>query len=230
MLCNFRGADIATEGSVSFARWSGTGPPVLLHGFPQTHAMWHAVAPLLAQRFTVVCADLRGYGRSGCPPSRPDHAPYAKRAMAADMVGAMRRLGFERFAVVGHDRGARVAYRMALDHPQRISALAVLDVVPIEEAWRRADARLAQEFWPWSLLAQPQPLPERLLLGAPQAVRDNALGGWGTNVVLVPIRDARYCTRLWSSTAAALSRRAEAPLPTTTLRAVSSRATYEELS
>jgi haloacetate dehalogenase len=181
MLRGFCSADIPTEGAAIFARWSGTGAPVLLlHGFPQTHAMWHAVAPLLAQRFTVVCADLRGYGRSGCPPSRPDHAPYAKRALAADMVGVMRHLGFERFAVVGHDRGARVAYRMALDHPQRISALAVLDVVPIEDAWRRADARLALAFWPWSLLAQPQPLPEQLLLGAPQAVLDNALGAWGT--------------------------------------------------
>jgi haloacetate dehalogenase len=181
MFSGFCTSDIATEGATIFARWSGTGAPVLLlHGFPQTHAMWHAVAPLLAQRFTVVCADLRGYGRSGCPPSRPDHAPYAKRAMAADMVGVMQQLGFERFAVVGHDRGARVAYRMALDHPQRIVALAVLDVVPIEEAWRRADARLALGFWPWSLLAQQQPLPERLLLGAPEAVLDDALGAWGT--------------------------------------------------
>jgi haloacetate dehalogenase len=181
MFSGFCTSDITTEGAVIFARWSGTGPPVLLlHGFPQTHAMWHAVAPLLAQRFTVVCADLRGYGRSGCPPSRPDHAPYAKRALATDMVGVMQQLGFERFAVVGHDRGARVAYRMALDHPQRIVALAVLDVVPIEEAWRRADARLALGFWPWSLLAQPQPLPERLLLGAPEAVLDDALGTWGT--------------------------------------------------
>jgi haloacetate dehalogenase len=100
--------------------------------------------------------------------------------MASDMVDVMRQLGFERFAVVGHDRGARVAYRMALDHPQRVSALAALDVLPIEEAWKRADARRALAVLPWSLLAQPQPLPERLLLGAPQAVLDNALGGWGT--------------------------------------------------
>jgi haloacetate dehalogenase len=142
--------------------------------------MWRGVAPLLAPRFTVVCADLRGYGRSGCPPSTPDHAPYAKRAMARDMVGVMERLGFSRFAVAGHDRGGRVAYRLALDHPDRIERIAVLDIVPTGTVWEKADARFALGYWPWLLLAQPEPLPERLLSAAPDAVVDDALGGWGS--------------------------------------------------
>ena len=164
-----------------FLRRSGSGPPVLLlHGFPQTHLMWRDVAPLLARNYTVVCADLRGYGRSGCPASTADHAPYAKRAMAQDMVILMERLGFRRFSVAGHDRGGRVAYRMALDHPQRIDRLAVLDVVPTGTAWDRADAKFALAFWPWSLLAQPEPFPECILAAAPEAIIDNALGSWGT--------------------------------------------------
>jgi haloacetate dehalogenase len=160
----------------------GSGPPVLLlHGFPETAVMWRDVAPVLAERFSVVCADLRGYGRSGCPPSASDHAPYSKRTLARDMVAVMAQLGFERFSVAGHDRGGRVAYRAALDHSQRIERLVVLDVVPIDAAWARADDRLALGFWPWSLLAQPQPLPERLVGAAPQAVIDQALSHeWGT--------------------------------------------------
>src|SRR5215208_6443422 len=138
--------------------------------------MWRSVAPLLARRFTVVCADLRGYGRSGCPPSAPDHAPYAKGAMARDMVAVMERLGFPRFSVVGHDRGGRVAYRLALDHPDRVERLAVLDVLPTGMVWARADARFALAYWPWSLLAQPEPLPERLVGAAPDAVVGGARG------------------------------------------------------
>jgi haloacetate dehalogenase len=178
---NFVAARMPTGETDVFVRRAGSGPPLLLlHGFPQTHLMWRDVAPHLATRFTVVCADLRGYGQSGCPGSTRDHAPYAKRAMAADMVAVMARLGFDRFAVAGHDRGGRVAYRLALDHPQRVDRLAVLDVVPTAEAWARADARLALAFWPWVLLAQPAPLPERLLASAPEAVIDDALGGWGS--------------------------------------------------
>jgi haloacetate dehalogenase len=153
---------------------------LLLHGFPQTHVMWHRVAPALAEEFTVVCADLRGYGTSGTPPSRPDHAPYSKSVMARDMVRMMEAHGFPRFCVAGHDRGARVAYRMALDLPDRIERLALLDVIPTGEAFRRADARFALAFWPWSLLAQPAPLPERLILADPEIVVDDALGGWGS--------------------------------------------------
>src|SRR5207244_6686060 len=131
-----------------FLRRFGAGPAVLLlHGFPQTHLMWRSVAPLLARRFTVICADLRGYGRSGCPASAPDHAPYAKRAMARDMVSVMERLGFPRFSVAGHDRGGRVAYRLALDYPERVERLAVLDVLPVDIVWQRADSNFALGYW-----------------------------------------------------------------------------------
>jgi haloacetate dehalogenase len=181
MLEAFESIEIETAETTIFARWGGSGPPLLLlHGFPQTHLMWRAVAPLLARRFTVVCADLRGYGRSGCPPSAPDHSPYAKRAMARDMVAAMRQLGFERFSVAGHDRGARVAYRLALDAAERIERLAVLDILPTATTWELADARFALGYWPWSLLAQPEPLPERLLCAAPEAVVEDALSAWGS--------------------------------------------------
>ena len=166
-----------------FARVGGSGPPLLLlHGYPQTHLMWHAAAPRLAERFTVVAADLAGYGASFRPAPAPDHAPHSKRALAADQVQAMAALGHERFAVAGHDRGGRVAYRMALDHPDRVSAAAVLDVVPTGEVWARADARLALAYWHWAFLAQPAPLPERLIAGDPDAffdlhVRALGLGG-----------------------------------------------------
>jgi haloacetate dehalogenase len=178
---NFAALDVQAQETRIFLRRFGVGSPVLLlHGFPQTHLMWRAVAPLLARRFTVICADLRGYGRSGCPASAADHAPYAKRAMARDMVCVMEKLGFPRFSVAGHDRGARVAYRLALDHPRQVERLAVLDIVPTADTWELADKRLATAFWPWSLLAQPEPLPERLLSAAPDSVIDDALGGWGS--------------------------------------------------
>jgi haloacetate dehalogenase len=181
MMDGFTAAKIETGATSIFVRWSGSGPPLLLlHGFPETHVMWRGAAPLLARRFTVVCADLRGYGQSGCPASTPDHAPYAKRAMAEDMVTVMQLLGFRRFAVAGHDRGGRVAYRLALDRPDRVERLAVLDVLPIETVWERADDRLALGFWPWSLLAQPEPLPERILAAAAEAIIDNALQEWGS--------------------------------------------------
>jgi haloacetate dehalogenase len=162
-------------------RVGGHGPPLLLlHGFPQTHLMWREVAPLLAESFTVVCADLRGYGQSGCPPSDAAHEAYAKRALAGDMREVMRQLGFPRFAVAGHDRGGRVAYRLALDNPACVERLIVLDVVPTAAAWERADARAMLAFWPWSLLAQPAPLPEDLLTHAADAVVDDALCNWGS--------------------------------------------------
>lgn len=179
---DFDAADVQADEARIFIRRAGSGPAVLLlHGFPQTHLMWRDVGPLLAQNFTVVCADLRGYGRSDCPPSSPDHAPYAKRAMANDMVSVMTKLGFDRFSVAGHDRGGRVAFRLALDHRERVQRLAVLDVVPIADAWERADKNLTVGYWPWSLLAQPEPLPERLLSAAPDAIIDNALHGWGSS-------------------------------------------------
>jgi haloacetate dehalogenase len=169
------------EATIAVSR-SGSGPAVLLlHGFPETRHMWRQIAALLSERFTVVCADLRGYGESSCPSSGPDHEAYSKRAMARDMAAVMTELGFERFAVAGHDRGGRVAYRTALDHPDRVTRLAVLDIVGIDAAWERADDRLALGFWPWSLLAQAAPLPERLVAAAPEAVMDHALSSeWGT--------------------------------------------------
>ena len=178
---DFEIAQLDTSETTIFVRMSGSGPPILLlHGFPQTHLMWRGVAPLLARDFTVVCADLRGYGRSGCPASTPDHAPYSKRAMARDMVAVMQLLGFKRFSVAGHDRGGRVAYRLALDHPARIERLAVLDIVATSTVWDRADARFAVAYWPWCLLSQPEPLPERLISSAPDVVIDDAFSGWGS--------------------------------------------------
>jgi haloacetate dehalogenase len=173
---------IDTGDAVIAGRRYGEGPGVLLlHGFPETHLMWREIAPRLAGSFTVVAADLRGYGASSMPPSAPDHAPYSKRVMAADMVKLMAHLGFERFSVAGHDRGGRVAYRLGLDHPERVRGVAVLDVLPVEEVWQRADDRLMLGYWPWTLLAQPEPLPERLIAADPRAVVDHALDAeWGT--------------------------------------------------
>jgi haloacetate dehalogenase len=187
MFDGFGISTIDVGGTTIFLRHKGSGRPLLLlHGFPETHLMWHAAAPVLAEDFTVVCADLRGYGASGKPPSAPDHSPYGKSVMARDMVRMMETLGFRRFAVAGHDRGGRVAYRMALDHADRVERLAVLDIVPTGEALARADVRLALGYWPWSLLAQPEPLPERLIVADPEVVVDNALGGWGTDKASFP--------------------------------------------
>jgi len=178
----FETRHIDAGGATIFVRYAGAGPPVLLlHGFPQTNLMWSGVAAALADRFTVVCADLRGYGRSSCPPSDVHHAPYSKRAMAGDMVAVMSALGHSSFAVAGHDRGGRVAYRLALDHPDVVVGLAVLDIIPTIDVWERADATFATAYWPWSLLAQPEPLPERLVGAAPSAVIDAALDGWGSS-------------------------------------------------
>jgi haloacetate dehalogenase len=169
----FEGFDVcelATPRGAVHARVGGSGPPVLLlHGYPQSHLMWHATAPRLAERCTIVASDLAGYGASFRPPPAPDHAAHAKRALAADQVAAMASLGFERFAVVGHDRGARVAYRMALDHPERVERLAVLDIVPTGDVWARADRRFAAGYWHWTFLSQPAPLPEKLIGGDPDA-------------------------------------------------------------
>jgi haloacetate dehalogenase len=142
----------------------GQGSPVLLlHGYPQTHLIWHHVAPKLAERHTVVLTDLRGYGDSGKPSGGPGHEGYAKRAMAWDQVLVMRELGYTEFAVVGHDRGARVGHRMALDYPQAVTKLAVLDIVPTRHAFRNAGMAFGLGYWHWFFLAQPEPLPEHLI-------------------------------------------------------------------
>jgi haloacetate dehalogenase len=169
----FEGFELSTVdlGAVSVrVRRGGSGPPLLLlHGHPQTHVMWHRVAPALAEKFTVIAPDLRGYGDSSKPPSTPDHAPYAKRAMAADQIALMRHFGFERLSVAGHDRGGRVAYRLALDHPEIVERLAVLDILPTGEHFWRTDQAFAQNYFHWFFLAQPFDLPERLIGSDPDA-------------------------------------------------------------
>lgn len=156
----------------------GSGPPILmLHGYPQTHVMWHQVAPSLAERFTVVCPDLRGYGDSDKPPADHNHEQYTKRAMALDQVELMRAMGFDRFAVVGHDRGARVARRMALDHPEAITRLAVLDIVPTRAIYETLNQERATTVWRYFFLVQPE-LPERLIGADPLFYLDQTLQEW----------------------------------------------------
>jgi haloacetate dehalogenase len=150
-------------------RRGGAGPPLLLlHGNPQTHWMWHRVAPALARRFSVVCPDLRGYGFSAKPPAAPDHAAHSKRAMAADMAALMRGLGHHRFRVAGHDRGARVAHRLCLDHPDAVEKVALLDIVPTLEHFERADMGFAMGYHHWFFLAQPAPVPETMIGADPR--------------------------------------------------------------
>jgi haloacetate dehalogenase len=174
---HFETAEIKADGNTIFVRRYGNGSPLLMvHGFPRTSLMWRHVAPHLASNHTVICVDLRGYGRSGVPASTEDHSPYTKRTMANELVAVMGKLGFAKFDLVGHDRGGRVSYRLALDHPEKVQRLAVFDVLPISEAWGHADAKFAMTYWPWSLLSQKAPLPEKYLSAAPGAVFDNPFG------------------------------------------------------
>ena len=187
MLEGFAQTRIDTGDAVINVRYAGDGPPVLLlHGIPETHVMWHRVAPLLAREFTVVATDLRGYGDSSKPPSAPDHTPYSKRVMARDQIEVMRQLGFERFFLAGHDRGARCAYRLALDHPNAVVKLAVLDIVTTGDAFNRMDSRLARSFWLWLFLAQPFDFPERVLGANPRLFLDHMLDSWSGNAGAFP--------------------------------------------
>jgi haloacetate dehalogenase len=155
---------IKTSGAEIALVQGGAGSPMLLlHGYPQNHVIWHKVAPRLAQDFTLVIPDLRGYGDSSKPVTDADHLPYSKRAMALDMVEVMSTLGFDRFDIVGHDRGGRVTYRLALDHPKRVRRAAVLDIIPTIEQFERADRYAARAFYHWYFLAQPAPFPETLI-------------------------------------------------------------------
>jgi haloacetate dehalogenase len=155
----------------------GSGPPLLLlHGFPQTHLIWHRVAPRLAERFTVVAADLRGYGDSSKPAGDGAHTVYAKRAMAADQVGLMRQLGFEHFDLVAHDRGARVAHRLAVDHPAAVRRLVLLDIAPTLAMYEQTTEAFARAYWHWFFLIQPAPLPERLMQADPGAFLRDLMG------------------------------------------------------
>jgi haloacetate dehalogenase len=159
----------------------GDGPPLLLlHGYPQTHVIWHKVAQQLAESYTVVCADLRGYGDSSKPAGLPDHGNYSKRAMALDQVRLMEALGFNRFAVVGHDRGGRVAHRMARDHRERVTGLCVLDISPTLAMYEQTDMAFAQAYYHWFFLIQPAPQPETLIGLDPKFYLRWKTGGWGS--------------------------------------------------
>jgi haloacetate dehalogenase len=186
-------------GATVFARIGGSGPPLLLlHGYPQTHVCWHKIAGRLAEHYTVVVCDLRGYGAGGVPavsPAEdPESAAYAKRAMAADLVAAMHELDVPRFLVAGHDRGARVGYRLALDHPERVAALAVLNILPTFAMWERLqDNNYAMKAFRWLLLAQPFPLPETMIKAAGLTYLHATLSGWTKACSLSPF-DPRALT------------------------------------
>lgn len=181
----FESRRFCVEGATIHARISaqpqGKRPALLLlHGFPQTHAMWHRVAAQLQDDYFLVLPDLRGYGDSSKPPGLAEHANYSKRSMAQDMVEVMRQLGIARFGVCGHDRGGRVAHRLALDHPGRVSGLCVLDIAPTLDMYDATDFAFAKAYYHWFHLIQPAPLPERMIGGNPREYLHHKLGGWGT--------------------------------------------------
>jgi haloacetate dehalogenase len=179
VLDGFEQIRITTSGAEINLRKAGQGPPLLLlHGYPQTLVMWHRIAPALAERFTVVLADLRGYGDSSKPPGGAHHEAYSKRAMALDQAEVMTALGFERFAVVGHDRGARVGHRLALDHGSRVSKLALLDIAPTLAMYERTDMAFASAYYHWFFLIQPYDLPERLIGADPDYYLEKKIGKW----------------------------------------------------
>lgn len=180
----FTPCDVATSATRIHCVVGGSGPPLLLlHGYPQTHSMWHRIAPRLAANHTVVCADLRGYGDSGKPESDAKHATYSKRAMARDMVEVMRHFGFEHFRLVGHDRGARVAHRLCRDHPDAVSQVVLLDISPTATMYAHTDRTFATAYYHWFFLIQPFDLPERLIGADPVYYLHRKLGGWGTGLV-----------------------------------------------
>jgi haloacetate dehalogenase len=182
VLDGFQQDRITTTGAEINLRRAGEGPPLLLlHGYPQTHVMWHKIAPALAERFTVVLTDLRGYGDSAKPPGGDNHEAYSKRAMAQDQVEVMTALGFDSFAVAGHDRGARVGHRLALDHPERVSKLALLDIAPTLAMYERTDMAFASAYYHWFFLIQPYDLPERLIGADPDFYLEKKIGKWSQN-------------------------------------------------
>ena len=183
---------------------AGSGPPLLLlHGHPQTHAIWHRVAPTLSQTHTVVMTDLRGYGDSSKPQGLADHSNYAKRTMALDQVRVMKHLGFDHFDVLAHDRGARVAHRMAIDHPQQVKRLMLLDIAPTLAMYRQTNETFARSYWHWFFLIQPSPLPERLIESNPRAYVEDVMGNRSAGMTPFDPRAVEEYTRCLSHPGAA---------------------------
>jgi len=182
---------IQTNGIRMSVHQGGNGPPlILLHGFPQNHMAWAKMAPMLAQHFHCIIPDLRGYGDSDAPPDDADHHVYAKREMAQDVIGLMDFLGLERAHILGHDRGARVAYRLALGHPERVDRLGIIEIVPTGDFWRAWDAELAIKAYHWTFLAQAAPLPERMIAADGPGFIDWTLASWTHCRSLAPFSDA----------------------------------------
>lgn len=194
MFEGFQNKQITTPTATINLVRGGTGEPVLLlHGYPQTHVCWHRVAPVLAERFTVVCSDLRGSGDSSKPAGDPEHLNYSKRTMAQDQVEVMQALGFKKFAIVGHDRGARVAHRLALDHKEKVTKLALLDIIPTSVAFERVDKEMATAAFNWFFSIQPDNLPERLIGAEPVFYLRWLLDHWaGTKGALAEEAVAEY--------------------------------------
>lgn len=179
MFAEFEQIVVTTSQAKINLRRGGQGPPLLLlHGYPQTHFMWHKIAPLLAQHFTIIATDLRGYGDSSKPKGYKDHSNYSKRALAQDQVEVMAQLGYEQFYLVAHDRGARVAHRLALDHPQSVQKLALLDIVPTYEMYTTTDREFATAYYHWFFLIQPYDLPEKLIAAHPEYYLHTCLQNW----------------------------------------------------
>ncbi len=184
LFSGFRDQSVATDDDVQIrVRVGGEGPPLLLlHGHPQTHALWHKVTPVLADHFTVVLADLRGYGDSSKPAGLPEHENYSKRVMARDMLRVMQSLGHARFRVMAHDRGARVAHRLAADHPEAVQRLVLLDIAPTLAMYEQTTEAFARAYWHWFFLIQPAPLPERFLQADPEAYVREVMGRRGAGL------------------------------------------------
>ncbi|WP_299374597.1 alpha/beta hydrolase [uncultured Kiloniella sp.] len=178
-LSGFTQSFVQVNGVKLSVHTAGTGKPLLLlHGYPQTHATWGKVAPVFAQKFQCIIPDLRGYGESSIPVTDSEHSPYSKRTMAQDMIELMNHFGYKRFSVIGHDRGARVSYRMALDHPEEIEKMAIIEVVPTAEMWGRFNAEMALKAYHWTFLAQPAPLPENMIKADPITYLEWTLKSW----------------------------------------------------
>lgn len=198
----FATRDIRTSGAEIHCVVGGAGPPLLmLHGYPQTHAMWHRIAPALAREFTVVCPDLRGYGDSEKPASDASHAAYSKRAMAQDMAEVMRALGFPRFRLAGHDRGGRVAHRLCLDHPDAVECVAILDISPTRTMYAGTDKAFATAYYHWFFLIQPFDLPEKLIGADPVYYLRRKIGAWSGGLSYFDPRALAEYTRCFANPA-----------------------------